>query len=140
MRGNPREALGRVFPNELELDVLVDHFQPRLTPRILQVGEKQFTESELLGHGLLIVASRSCCLDWLHDRIPRFEKAGAQLGARVEEDLVYGVSIAVQRQRNDVDRDFVERYRHEHLSLTSGEMHVDRWTEILLLPASTAIT
>jgi hypothetical protein len=37
----------------------------------------------------------------------RFKKASAQLGARVEEGSVDGVSVAVEPQRNDVDRHLV---------------------------------
>ena len=39
VRGNSRKTLGRVFPDEFELDVLVDQFEPRLTPRIPLIGE-----------------------------------------------------------------------------------------------------
>jgi hypothetical protein len=48
--------------------------------------------------------------------------AGAQVTPRIEQVLVDRVAVGAELNREHVDRDVVERDRHEHFALALGQL------------------
>jgi len=97
-----------VGARQLKLDVGVEDVLARRAAGVSLLRAQQLLEVKIIDHLASIL---------LPDRMPRGGHPGAQVAPGVEQVLVERVAVGAELDGEHVDRDLVERDRHEHLAL-----------------------